>query len=69
MDFLKAMVQDPHGSAVSDIQKRMNVSQGYLQTYRKRLLDAGIIASARRGKLEIIVPYLREYLKSELQGD
>jgi len=66
IDFLKAMLQDRQGSAVSDIQERMKVSQGYVQTYRKRLIDAGIIASARRGKLEIIVPYLRDYLKEEV---
>jgi hypothetical protein len=66
LDFLKAMVPDRQGSAISDIQERMNVSQGYAQTYRKRLIDSGIIASARRGKLEFIVPYLREYLKENL---
>lgn len=33
-----------------------------IQPYRKRLLDAGVIESPRRGELVFAVPYLAEYL-------
>jgi hypothetical protein len=66
IDFLKTMAPDKNGSSMTDIQQRLGVSQGYAQMYRKRLIDAGLVDSARRGKLEIIVPYLREYLNGEL---
>ena len=33
-----------------------------LQPYRKRLLDAGVIESPRRGELVFAVPYLKDYL-------
>jgi hypothetical protein len=34
-------------------------------SFRKRLIDAGVIESPRRGELVFAVPYLLEYLKSD----
>jgi hypothetical protein len=67
IEFLKAMSGDKTVSSVAEIQKRLGESQGYIQQYRKRLMDAGIVSSARRGKLEMTVPFLAEYLRGELQ--
>jgi hypothetical protein len=66
IEFLKAMSKDKEVSSISEMQKRLGESQGYIQQYRKRLIEAGVIASERRGKLEIVVPFLGEYLRGEL---
>ena len=64
--FLEAMSSDKQGiSSTGDIAERMSVSAGYVQQYRRRLLDAGVIASPKRGQLEFTVPYLGEYLRGE----
>jgi Cdc6-like AAA superfamily ATPase len=47
---------------ISDIQKKMNVSQGYIQQYRARLLETELIYSPSYGKLDFSIPYLKEYL-------
>jgi len=64
-DFLTAMSEDKEVSNITDIQGRMGVSKGYAQTYRRRLLEAGIISSPGLGKLEFAVPYLGEYLRGD----
>lgn len=63
--FLKAMSEDRDESNIADIQARMGVSRGYAQTYRTRLVDAGVIAPVARGRLSFAVPYLGEYLRGE----
>jgi len=65
-DFLIAMSADRENSRVGDIQARLGVSQAYIQQYRKRLIEAGIILSDQRGRVEYAVPYLGEYLRGEL---
>lgn len=63
--FLEAMSEDQGSSKIADIRERMKVSEGYIQPYRKRLLDAGVIAVPRRGEVEFAVPYLGNYLRGE----
>jgi len=65
-DFLQAMSMDKESSRISDIQERMNVSAAYIQQYRTRLIEAGVISSEQRGRVEFAVPYLGEYLRGEL---
>ena len=36
-----------------------------LETYRKRLIEGGVIESPRRGELVFAVPYLDEYILKE----
>jgi len=64
-DFLAAMAKDPSDSKISDIQDRLKTSQSYTQTYRTRLIEAGIIASSGRGELTFVIPYLGEYLRGD----
>jgi DNA-binding MarR family transcriptional regulator len=66
IDFLSAMAKDSGDSQISDIAKRLGVDSSYAQQYRKRLIEAGVIASGRRGRIEFTVPYLGEYLRKEL---
>jgi Mn-dependent DtxR family transcriptional regulator len=61
------MSKDEGPSKVTDIEKRMKTTRGNVQAYRKRLMDAGVIASERRGELELVIPYLGEYLRGELE--
>lgn len=63
-DFLAAMAEDEGPSAIADVATRMGVSQDYAQKYRRRLIDAGVIEAARRGKIAFAVPYLGGYLKN-----
>ena len=48
---------------ISVIQERMNVSQPYVQNYRKRLIQTGIIESPSRGVVRFAIPLLRDYLR------
>lgn len=61
--FLQAMSVDDGPTHVRDLEGRLGVSQGHVQSYRKRLLDAGVIISPRRGVLEFVVPALADYLR------
>lgn len=61
--FLEAMALDDGASKVSDIQSRLGVSQGSVQSYRRRLLDSGVVYSPRRGELGFVVPMLADYLR------
>ncbi|MCL2403155.1 MAG: ATP-binding protein [Coriobacteriia bacterium] len=64
-DFLEAMSVDEGSSSVADIQARLGVTKGYVQTYRTRLIEAKVISSAGHGELEFAVPYLGEYLRGD----
>ena len=64
--FLEAMSQDKGSSRIGDIQKRMGVSSAYAQQYRIRLIEAGVILSEQKGRVEYAIPYLGEYLRGEM---
>ena len=66
VDFLRAMAVDERESRMAAIAERMGVTPDYAQKYRKRLIDAGIIETPRRGAVTFAVPYLADYLKKEL---
>ena len=52
------------GSITStDLEKKTGLAHGTIQTYRKRLIDSGVIFSPRRGVLEFTLPQLTDYLK------
>lgn len=63
--YLAAMAHDDGPSRVEDIRRRMgNVEPGYAAMYRSRLLDAGVIEAVGYGRVNISLPYLREYLRN-----
>ena len=65
--FLSAMTDDEDAvSRISDVAKRMSVTPDYAQKYRRRLIDAGVIEQARRGYVRFAVPYMANYLRSQL---
>jgi hypothetical protein len=68
MKFLYAMSEDEGVSKIADIQNRLEKPNSQIQTYRLRLIAAGVIASPRRGELEVCIPYLKEYLRERKQN-
>jgi len=60
--FLHAMASLKTPVSTAEIQKKMNVSQGYIQQYRLRLLETELIYSPSYGKLDFSIPYLKEFL-------
>lgn len=64
--FLKAMAIDSEESRVSDIRDRLQVGKSHVQTYRRRLMEAGLIHSSSRGIVAFSIPYLGQYLRGEL---
>ena len=64
--FLEAMAADDAESKVSDIRERLHVSASHAQTYRKRLMNAGLIHSSSRGTLAFSIPYFAQYLNGNL---
>ena len=60
--FLKAMSGDLKSSLTSQIAERLNKSSAYVQNYKRRLIDAGIIKQVRRGEVAFALPYLQSYL-------
>jgi len=71
-EFLIAMATDERESAFGDIVTRLGVTKGFASTYRKRLIEAGIIHGSSYGHLAFTPPFTREYIHerySELSGD
>lgn len=65
VEFLSALaaVSDAEGiGRISDVAKKLGKENGYVQVYRKRLIDAGVLYSPRHGELGCIVPLLLESL-------
>ena len=49
--FVLAMARDPDDSNIVDIADRLGHSTNYAQHYRRRLIDAGMIVPAGRGRV------------------
>ena len=63
IDFLAAMSEDDGESSISSITKRLGCTAAYTQTYKRRLVQAGVIRQPRRGTLIENIPYLKEYMR------
>jgi hypothetical protein len=61
--YLLAMAKDDGPSKTSEIAKRLEVDAKYADVYRRRLIDAELIESPRRGYVDFTLPYLRDYLR------
>lgn len=59
------MTQDDRSSGVGEVAERMGVTYDYAQKYRRRLIDAGVIEPAGRGRVAFCVPLLAEHLRRE----
>ena len=63
--FLKAMADCEEPVTIKELQEKLGEKGPAIQPYRKRLIEAGIIESPRRGELVFSIPYFSEYLKSQ----
>ena len=61
--FIRAMSEDDGPSKTGDIVGRLQKSNSYIQPYRARLIDAGIIESYRKGEVQFTIPRLTQYLR------
>lgn len=62
LDFLKAMLKDEKSSRTAEIANRIGMTTGNVSTYKKRLLEQGVIEESRRGEVKFALSFLREYL-------
>lgn len=68
--YLAAMAQcEGVDIANGDIAKKMGLSASKVGSYRKRLIDAGLIEPARYGRVSFAIPYMRDYLLETVQED
>ena len=63
--FLRAMLQDEYSSSVSDIASRMGKTPGYLSTYKKRLMQAGVVEETERSRLVFSIPMFRDFVSEQ----
>ncbi|MBE6015975.1 MAG: ATP-binding protein [Lachnospiraceae bacterium] len=69
MDFLYSMTDDEPDSLLSDVAFRLGCSSAYAQTYKRRLIQSGVIEQPRRGRVSYAIPYLREFLKKNIDNE
>ena len=62
--FLAAMSQDDMSSHVADIATRLGRDGNYVNYYRRRLLRAGAVAPAGRGRLRFTHLVMRDWLRN-----
>lgn len=67
--FLDAMAEDEDRSKVADIVRRMDVSDAYVQVYKKRLIESGYVHPAGRGYVQFSLPYLGAYIRRQLAAE
>ncbi|OZG65849.1 ATP-binding protein [Bifidobacterium eulemuris] len=66
VDYLKAMAEDDDPSSTAQVAERMNETMDYANQYRAKLIEKKIINAPERGKVDFAIPYLREYLRTQL---
>lgn len=67
LEFIEAMLQDERISLPAEIGRRLGKSPAHVSSYKRRLLDQGVIQERGRGKIEFAIPMLREYLPEYLE--
>ena len=60
--FLVAMAVNEGPSSIGNIAERMGRSSNYAQHYRRRLIKAGLIAAAGRGRVRLLHSATRQWL-------
>lgn len=66
--FLAAMSLDDGPSKITDIARRLEVSDQQAYNYRRRLYEADMVSNDR-GMADFVLPYLREYLRDHFVAD
>lgn len=64
--FLKAMLEDEGETRISDLVTRLDRSSAQVAQYRRRLIEAGVIGSPKRGIVVFELPFFREFLEERM---
>ena len=67
--FLVAMLPDHGDSRIADIAQRLGKSSGYVNSYRRRMLELGVIGERRRGVVGFDLPGFADYLLERSSED
>lgn len=67
--FLAAMAEDAGPSSVIDLAERLGVSKQYINSYRRRLIDRGLIQPAGRGWLQFTIGGMARWVAGETDLD
>ena len=68
--YLAAMAQCEGGEITNgDIAKKMGLPANKVGSYRKRLIDTGLIEPAGYGCVSFAIPYMRDYLLETVRAD
>lgn len=65
INFLRAMSEDTDISKTADIAARLGVSSNYVSTYKRRLIEQGIIGERGRSSVAFELPGFKAYLASK----
>lgn len=60
--FLAAMTLDAEVTSRTDLMKRLGKPSGHISTYKKRLIQSGVIGETLEGGFHFALPGFREYL-------
>lgn len=64
--FLQAMLEDENESRLADIARRLDETSGYASTYKKRLIEQGIIGERGVSYVVFELPGFRAYLEDKV---
>lgn len=65
--FVKAIAQDGESSTREAVMKRLNKPSGHISTYKRRLLEAGVIEEPRPGVFNFALPGFGAYVRKTLE--
>ncbi|KQB86914.1 ATP-binding protein [Corynebacterium lowii] len=63
LEYLHIMAQNPGPTPTGSVAERMGIPTNQQSTYRRRLIERGIITPAGYGYVDFAIPYLGEYLR------
>ena len=63
--FLIAMARDDASSKLAEIAARLRVTKGYAGVYRHRLIKAGMVIAAGKGRIDFAHPVARDWIRSK----
>lgn len=66
--FLQAMLADEHESRLSDIAARLETTSNYTSTYKRRLIEQGVIGERGPSYVTFELPGFRDYINNKLGG-
>ena len=60
------MAEDTGDSSIAQVAERLGRDNGYVSRYRCRLIVAGSIEPTRRGNVDFTIPYMRDFVRENV---